>query len=281
MGNRHVQINHQHLKAKVPNYAPSFVLELFKLIRYGRGSMKGDKKKVFLAEYVYIIEPISHVEYCRRRRLHLKLEIINHVANYEDMYWYRGMFYGRMKRYDMDLFEYLREDNVDVSHLIKTLVPTLRKLHADGIYLQDIKPENIFVDICTNHIKFFFADVDYAFMKRDFPLFVHERPWVRTKHFSPELGKPQNKVEAIRNDLYAMAVMIGRIETFYINGDLYNVFTKPRGRIMSRDFDDRWKMKKDYVYATYCANFIMSGMHYRHIIKRFLYTLETANNNSS
>ena len=282
MGNRYIKIKHPQINAKVPKNAPGFVLEFIRLLKNRRGTLQGDKKKIFKSEDVYILEPISRVEYCRRRRLHSRLTDLKcNTVIYDDMYWYDGLFFGKMKRYDMDLFEYLRDERINIPDMLRQLIPSLQMMHSYGIYLQDIKPENIFIDVhSTNNIEYCFGDVDYAFLEEDFPLFIDDRKWLRTREFSPELGKPKTQLEARRNDMYAFAVMIGRIETFYNNGEMYNVFTKTKGRIIDRDFDDRWKLNEEYVYAEKCANFIMSGLHYKHVINKFLYTFNTTNNYS-
>lgn len=281
MGNRSIKIKHPLINKKIPKNAPDFVLEFARLIKNKHGTLYGQRKKIFLSDDVYVVEDISKVEFIRRQRIHKRLSDIKcNVATYKDMYWNNGTFFGKMKRYDMDLFDYLKDEQVCLPTLLRTLIPCLRAIHANGIYLQDIKPENIFLDIYPTHTQFYFADVDYAFVDHDFPLFVDRRPWMRTKDFSPELGKPRERLEAIRNDMYAMAVMVGRIETFYNNGEMYNIFTKHKGRILDREFDDRWKLNKEYVYAERCANFIMTGLHYEHVVLKFLYTLEATNYNS-
>ena len=257
---------------------PAFVLEFMDLLKRNRLKyVTSQYKDVYMGEAVFVIEEISKVEFCRRRRLNTRLTELNcNVVVYTNMYWQDGYFFGKMFKYDMDLFEYLRTEKICIESLLESLVPTLKAIHACGIYLQDIKPENILIDIYDNHIKFYFADFDYAFMEEDFPLFVHKRPWIRTMHYSPELGKPKTVLEARRNDIYAIAVMVGRIETFYNNGLEYNVFLRPRGGIMDRNFDDKWNLDRDLIYADKCASFIISGLNYERVINRFLFVLKNS-----
>ncbi len=262
--------------------APAFVFEFIHLLKSNKlKHVPSQYKDVYLGDSVFVLEKITKIEYCRRKRLNRKLiEICSNVVVYNDMYWQDGFFYGKMVRYDMDLFEYLKTEKLSVPYFLSSIVPTLKKLHSSGIYLQDIKPENIFLKI-DEHVKFYFADLDYAFMADDFPLFVRDRPWIRTKQYSPELGRPKTPLEARRNDIYAIAVMVGRIEAFYNNGLVYNVFMTVKGTIMNKTFDDKWKIDKELVYSRHCANFIVNGVNYRQSIHRFLTLLQRANNYSA
>lgn len=262
---------------------PAFVLEFIDLL--GRNRLQyvhSQYKDVYIGDSVFVIEKISNDEYIRRKCLYNHLNRLNYpVAVYSNMYWKDGYFFGKMFKYDMDLFEYLKTEEVDLKHLIKSLVPTLKALHASGIYPQDIKPENIFINIFEGHVDYYFGDLEYALVKGDFETGnIENRSWIRTKHYSPGFAKPSTALEARRNDIYAMAVMIGRIDSYYNNGFSYNVFLNYRGRIMSKDFDDKWKINKNLKYAEKCANFIISGLNYESCICNFLSVLQRTNNNS-
>lgn len=260
---------------------PVFILSFaYKLNRNRFKYKEGQFKDIYLAETAYVVEAISKKEFHRRVMINNEMVCYEFVATYKTMHWYDGLFFGEMNVYDMDLFEFLKDEKINLKHFLDKMIPALQTLHANGIYLQDIKPENIFVDVFHNDINFLFADIDYALVKSDFPFEIQKRPWIRTKEYSPESRKPMSKMEARRNDLYAFAVMVGRIESFYLNDYMFNIFCKKKGNIISKTFDDRWKIPDEFKYSQKCANFIVSGMNYVSQIELFLLSLQRTNNNS-
>ena len=280
MGNRYLKFRNHDIPVKFYRFnTPGWCLKMIRMTNNGRFAVQGKSKKIFLGEDVYVVEKISKAEFCRRKRLHTKLSQNNcGCATYTEMHWNNEYFVGKMPRFDLDLFEYLKEEKINIPEMLDQLIPSLQNIHASGIYLQDIKPENIFVNIFEDDLQFVFADVDYAFMSTDFPQFADKRPWIRTIEFSPEMGKPRSKSQATRNDIYAIAVLVGRIETYYNHNEVYNIFCKAKGSIINRDFDDRHKINREFVYAEMCANFILTGVLYRHCIKSFLHRLQCADN---
>ena len=145
-------------------------------------------------------------------------------VTYSDMYWEKGIFYGKMLKYDSTLYDYIKGSNVHLPSLINTLIPCLKVLHNNGIYLQNISTKSIYVRVLSSHVEYSFGKVDYAFMKRDFPFFIAGRKWVKNPLYTASPYKPTIKYEAIRNDVYAIAILIGHIEMYLHGNKMLNIF---------------------------------------------------------
>lgn len=257
---------------------PDFVNEF--IYRYNMHQLKylkAEYKDLFFHDdHVYGIERISESEFIRRQTLQKRVKSINNVCMYKEMFYLDGITIGKMKKYEIDLFELLKTCLVDLDDFVWRLCTTLTDLHEAGIYVQDLKPENIFVDMKDNEFIYHIGDIEYSFLNYDFvdPSFVKKRTWIRTLNFCPNLGKPQTKLEAIRNDYYALAIIIGRIETFYIRKVKLNVFCEPREAIFEH-WDDRDTLKyiQGLKYSEICSDFIVEKLFYKTHVKNFIPTL--------
>lgn len=239
--------------------------------------VKAQYKDLFFHDgKVYALEEINNIEYNRRKIMRRKL--LNMDVNfvmYNEIFYMHGCFIGVMEKYDMDLFEYLKTTKIDLDDFVCQICKVISSFHKNGIYLQDLKPENIFIKIEENDAPtYYIADFEYALMDHDFenPIFIKKRRWVRTLQYCPNVGKPTTIIEAVRTDLYALAVIIGRIETTYTNNVELNIFLNKRYRVVKEEWDDRKKLEhfKNNKYSTLCADFIAENFFYIEHINSFV-----------
>ena len=256
----------------IPDFVNEFIYQYtFHQLKY----IKGQYKDLFFCDNkVYGIEKISKTEFERRKILQKKIKNIKNVVMYSESFYLNGCIIGIMDKYEMDLFELLKCSNIDIIDFVSQISSGLTHLHKCGVYIQDLKPENIFVNIDNqDRFVYYIADIEYAFMDSDFSNII-SRPWIRTLHYTPCLRKPKTKIEAVRNDYYAFAVMIGRIETFYHNNLQLNVFCEPRTSILEKDWDDRYKLEEwVLIYSKFCSDFIVERLYYKNDIINFIPTL--------
>ena len=195
---------------------------------------------------------------------------------YKEMFYFDGISIGKMDRYEIDLFELLKTCLVDLDDFVWKICRILKHLHDVGVYVQDLKPENIFVNINENEFVYYVGDIEYSFLNYDFvdPSVIKKRGWIRTLNFCPNVGKPKTKLEAMRNDYYALAIIIGRIETFYMKRVKLNVFCEPREGIFE-DWDDRDSLKyiQGLKYSRFCSDFIVEKLFYKTHVENFIPTL--------
>ena len=255
---------------------PNFVNFFFYQYKYHQLKyVKGEYKDLFFHDNnVYGLELISNSEFNRRIILQEKVQSIDHVVMYNKMFYIHGVAIGVMDRYEIDFFELLKTCQINIDDFVQQICVILKNLHQHGVYIQDLKPENIFVSITSEKFVYHIGDIEYALMDGDFKDPVQKRVWVRTLNYCPNLGKPKTKLEAIRNDYYALAVIVGRLETFYVNETKINVFCEPRKSIFMEGWDDRYKLNdQDLKYSNFCSDFIVEKLFNKKDIKKFLPTL--------
>ena len=234
--------------------------------------MEGNYKDILKTEdAVYAIEKIKPVQKYRRRRLYAKLVEANinvviptHIEYIEMSDAILSV--SSMDLFETDLFDYLANRTVDLKQFVSQISRTVQSIHQVGIYCIDFKPENI---LLNSNMVFYIADLESALMKTDFvhPNILRRQRWVRTKGYDPGFGKPRNVEEAMRNDLYAMSLTIGRMEAYYTHKREYGVFTIPRCGMMPEGYDDRYRIPAEYKYSTFCAQFMVRDMMYTELLK--------------
>lgn len=236
--------------------------------------IKGEYKDLFFSDNkVYGIEIISETEFSRRIVLQDKIKNIKNVVMYKEMFYLENVIIGVMDRHEIDMFELLKTCQINLDDFVKKICCILKKLHKNGIYIQDLKPENIFVDITETEFIYNIGDIEYALFDADFDTKM-SRLWVRTLNYSPNLNKPKTCLEAMRNDYYSLAVIIGRIETFYNNEIKLNVFCEARKGVFEEGWDDRYKLKGENLkYSKFCSDFIVEKLFYKQHVQNFLSTL--------
>lgn len=247
--------------------------------------LAGTYKDLFAKnDIIYSVEKMDHVEFCRRRKLYTDIENLRiNTIMPTKVHYLNGCLIGEMRRLEVDLFEFLKNDYINLDEFVLQISRIICKLHANGIFMQDFKLENILVDVHDNsQLTYYLCDLDFALRKEDYfhREIIKKRIWVRTPEYTPTIHKPMTVFEAVRNDLYAFAKTIGLIETTFFLNKTYNVFTKKREDIVDDEFDDRDRIihykanGHDYRYAEFCADFMLEGIIYKSNIFNFLKTLK-------
>lgn len=228
-------------------------------------------------QYAYSIEVHNMLKKFRKKRLYSKLQQIENIqvslpieVEYVPLEDGTVLSVSKTESYDTDLFDYLDEGNViDLKQFAHQMSNTIHQIHQAGVFCIDFKPENVLLN--TKDMNYFICDIDDSLMKHDFMSrqMLRRQKWVRTKGFEPGFGKPANLIEAIRVDLYALSLTIGRIQSHYINKIDYSVFTEPREGIMDEEFDDRYKISSQFKMSRFCANFMVRDLMYVGAIKNY------------
>lgn len=277
-------------KATNLNVRPRFLLkhinrnspllkEVYSIFEHNTFELKqGNYKDILKTNvYSYAIEVHEYIQKFRKNRLYSKLATVNDLnvvipesIEYVQLERNQVLSISKMKSYDTDLFDYLDDNKmINIPNFVCQMTSTINKIHNAGIYCIDFKPENILLNI--NDQKFFITDIDNALMKQDFisRQILRRKKWVRTACYEPGLGKPCNEIEAIRTDLYALSLTIGRIESHYKYGKTYNVFLNPRNGIIDDNFDDRSYIPLQMKLSRFCANFMVRDLMYKERIVNY------------
>jgi len=262
----------KHIKRNSP-----LLKEVYSIFEHNMFELKQGNYKDVLKTNIscFAIEVHPYVQKFRKQRLYSKLADVENVVVPKKIEYVRLednklLSVSKMDSYDTDLFDYLDDNKmINIPNFVRQMTKTIKTIHDAGIYCIDFKPENILLNV--NQQKFFITDIDNALMASDFldRRILRRQKWVRTPCYEPGLGKPCTRLEAVRTDLYALSLSIGRIESNYKHGKSYNVFLNPRNGIIDSDFDDRYKIPLELPFSRFCANFMVRDLMYKERIVNY------------
>lgn len=221
---------------------PKFVKLFFKMVNnrdYSDCEYHVNKDIFYFSNFVYTIEFTKKKYLDRRKQLFKRIRQMKHSDNIvvPDGIFYipiesnMGVIIQKMEYCEGgDMFDFmfdpLKHHN-NIHKIVYDLSSTLIELHENDIFLNDIKPENIFVSST-----FKFGDIEEAFIDQPFMneddyrdtekrlnfLEKGRRRWVRTLRYCPNRDYPMTRRLAIRNDIYAFIITIA----MYICKKVYN-----------------------------------------------------------
>jgi hypothetical protein len=194
----------------------------------------GSYKDVFVTEkIVYSVEICSKQSYYIKRDVFSKLDLIEDRSNIViplDVYYAENMLFQSMEVFDIDLFDFMVQENVGnydmykntIDYMVYDLTSALIRLFAFGIYTTDLKPENILIKN-GERISFHLSDLEDSYLLHKLlpdELYFNNKivrkdyfdknilPWVRTKEYCPDNLRPLCPVLAKRNVCYALCKII-------------------------------------------------------------------------
>jgi len=271
---------------------PQFVQKLFFDLnhrRYDNCRYDHSKDIYMCKQLVYSIEYVTAKHFKSRFELSKRIQslephIRKHIllpnkSHYTPIDVHSGIAFQEFVRCAMDMCDFctlyrgreqdaFREHAFDIDRFVLTLSMTLKRLHEVGVYLADVKLENILIKDGV----YMFTDVEYAFVDpptmtdkqytdpvyRD--LNSSKRRWIKTAMYVPSDDYPLTQSMFIRNDVFALARCISRLmlsirhNKHYrmFSGDVDSILHDDRATIHARDPD---VMKIPYIAD--CADCIV------------------------
>lgn len=241
---------------------PVFVRDFFELVNnrgYDDCEFHENKDIFYFSDFVYTVEFTKKYYVYRRKKLFKRIEKMKYSKNVvvpESIFYipieeHSGVIIQKMEYCKGgDMFDFMfdpSKKHKDIHRIIHDLSSTLIELHENNIFLNDIKPENIFIST-----SFKFGDIEDAFIDQPFMndddfkdndkklsfLVKNKTRWVRTLRYCPDKEYPITRKLAIRNDIYAFIMSLG----LYICKKVYNkepsIFT---GKIIPSEMVDKVK----------------------------------------
>jgi len=263
---------------------PSFIIEFYDKVNkktYNKCCHNQYKDIYFFNDVVYTVECVKYYIFKNIQQLHDITCDINHVVSYENIFYLpvddkEGILIQKMPHYHLtDLYTFCiserRSKRIDINSFVYQLASTLKELHENDIFLNDIKMENIVGRIKDNKMDWAFTDTEYSFISIDFlEGEIHREninwfrkkmkgrfKWVKTIEYIPDSTYPCCRKIAERNDCFALARCIGTVICFSKIGSANTMFY---GNSSMYIYDLRNILKdvlKDDLYVHHCGNVIV------------------------
>lgn len=213
---------------------PSFVRSFYMDVLHDKCatcSQHAYKDLYFFKNHVISVECAKKENYYTRKKIFSRLKDLRHVLVPSNIFYLplkkdSGIVFQKMKYCKKgDMFDFMLnnmgKENINIDEFVFSMASTLIQIHKRGIFLTDIKLENILYDDT-----FYFSDFEHAFLDQKFlpetanKKEIHEHVlrskqsgqlWVRTVHYLPAPDFPYTQKMAIRNDVFALARCIGML----------------------------------------------------------------------
>ena len=230
---------------------PDFVIRFYGVInnnQYLYCIHNNYKDIFFCSNCVYTVERTKFYIPNNVRTIHNLLRgdkhvLISHKIYYIHLTGTNGLLIQWMPLCDVgDLWHFCfkekRSKEIDIDGFVFTLATTLRTCHQKGIFLMDIKMENILGTTREHGIDWCFADIEYAFVDVDFiddesdleqvrryrMQMKNQYKWIKTKEYLPDFTYPYSRSLAVRNDVYAFARCLGTLICYQRYGQANTMF---------------------------------------------------------
>lgn len=217
------------LNKKVPLFIKNF-FEMVNNREYSDCEFHENKDIFYFSDFVYTVEFTKKHYVERRTKLFERIKKMKHSSNivipdsifYIPIENHKGVIIQKMEYCKGgDMFDFMfdsSKQHTNIHRTIYELSSTLIELHENNIFLNDIKPENIFISSV-----FKFGDIEDAFIDQPFMndddfkdtekrlhfLANNKTRWVRTLRYCPDKVYPMTRKLAIRNDIYAFIMTLG------------------------------------------------------------------------
>jgi len=290
--NTDILIKHPHKKCNTPSsylmnnhidtsMVPPFIIEFYDRVNqkmYTRCSHNHYKDIYFFNDVIYTVECVKYYIFKNIQQLHNITCDISHVVSYENIFYMphdekEGILIQKMPLYELtDMFTFCiserRSNRIDINLFVYQLASTLKELHENDIFLNDIKLENIVGRMKDDKMDWAFTDTEYAYIGVDFlegdidkeniRLFRDRMKgrfrWIKTIEYIPDNTYPCCRKIAERNDCFALARCIGTVICFMKIGSANTMFY---GNGYMYVYDLRHILKdvlKDDLYVHHCGN---------------------------